>query len=119
MTKDDIANLLSTMPDTLSPADAFRLAEAICDIAYREQGGPTNDPDVSEQRWGARRRRNATGFEKLYCKLRDVAHDFHCEAVRRRDGIEPGQFDKRDCDPIACSARTFELAYERVADWDY
>jgi hypothetical protein len=105
----------------LTLREAFALAEHICASAYAAQCGPASDDiaeDRDEQRQ-AREKRRASAFEELYCALRDIADDWHREAIRRRDGAEPGQFTADFCDAGKAIEQTFRVAFERVKDWDY
>lgn len=105
----------------LTPAEAFALAERICAATYAAQRGPASD-DIAEDREvqrQARERRHAASFEELYCTLRDIAEDWHREAIRRRDGKERGAFTADFCDSTKAIERTFHVAVDRVKDWDY
>src|SRR4030066_42221 len=62
---------------TLLPQDAFDFARQLCDAAYTAQGGPVEDPDERYKQLLAREARTATWFEELYCRIRDIAADFH------------------------------------------
>ncbi len=98
---------------------AFELAERICSVAYAAQGGPSSDPDVRDGQQQARVKREATSFEELYCAIRDVADDWHREAVRRKAGSEVGKYNAGFCHLPTAIERTFRVAFERVKDWDY
>lgn len=123
MNRAVIQAMVDSLDEEASTASLFALAQSICGIAYREHNTAfevsKDIAEVREAQWIARQKRSASAFEKLYCKLRDIADDFHREAIRRRDGLEKGSYDPRDCDPGACVESTFQLAYDRVADWDY
>jgi hypothetical protein len=106
---------------SLTLREAFALAEHICASAYAAQCGPASD-DIAEDRDAqrqAREKRHASAFEELYCALRDIADDWHREAIRRRDGAEPGQFEAAFCDPTVAIERTLRTALQSVKDWDY
>jgi hypothetical protein len=103
----------------VSPAEAFALAEQICALAFNAQGGAPDDPDLRDEQWEARKRRHASGFEMLYCRIRNMAADFHREAIRRRDGLERGRFNVNDLDADKATKSVFKLVHDRVADWDY
>ncbi len=103
----------------ITPATAFTLAERFCDLAYQAQGGMSLDPDIRYEQQQARERRKASAFEQLYCLIRDMAGDFHHEAIRRRDGVERGQYEARMCRADQATESTFQLVHDRVADWDY
>jgi hypothetical protein len=103
----------------LTPAEAFALAEQICAAAYVAQGGPAKSPEERFEQQEAREQRGASTFEELHCLLRDIADDWHREAIRRRDGKEPGQFDADFCDAGKAAELTLRTAFERIKDWDY
>lgn len=118
ITKEQLHDIVDSLQSD-SPAAVFLIAERLCALAYSEQGGATEDPDVSDERWEERRKRKATGFELLYCKIRDMANDHHREAQRRHAGVEAGMYNKEDLDERACIEATFRGVYSTVADWDY
>lgn len=106
---------------SLTLREAFALAEHICASAYAAQCGPASD-DIAEDRdeqQTRRKNRHASAFEELYCALRDIADDWHREAIRRRDGTEPGAFTADFCDPAVAIEQTIRTAFDRVKDWDY
>jgi hypothetical protein len=103
----------------LTPAEAFTFAEQICAAAYSAQGGPAKDPDERFEQQEAREQRGASAFEELHCLLRDIANDWHREAIRRRDGKEPGQFEADFCDADKAIELTTRTAFERIKDWNY
>lgn len=114
------------IPDPLTPAEAFTVAERLCSAAYRAEGGPAKDPDERFEQQLAREARKAPAFEELYCTLRDIADDWHREAVARRDGVQkarlgapPLQYDAAFCDVGQAIEQTFDTALERIRDWDY
>jgi hypothetical protein len=103
-------------------ASRFLRAEQLCAEAYDLQRRTITSEDIAEARERqaeARRRRGATAFELLYCKLRDIADDWYREALRRQSGIEPGTVDTEYLEPHHAVASTIQLAYDRVCDWDY
>ena len=104
---------------SLTFREAFALAEHICASAYAAQDGPAKDPEERDVQQIRRKNRHASTFEELYCLLRDIADDWHQEALRRRDGKEPGAFTADFCDTDKAIEQTFRVAFERVKDWDY
>ena len=48
-----------------------------------------------------------------------MADDLHREAIRRRDGLERGQFEVAMCDADKAIELTLHLAEDRMLDWDY
>ena len=61
----------------------------------------------------------ATWFEELYCRIRDIAADFHREAVRRQSGEEHGQFHADDLDPQKAVDGVGKQVVKTIKDWDY
>ena len=104
---------------TLLPQDAFDFARQLCDAAYTAQGGPAKDPDERYEQHLAREARAATWFEELYCRIRDIAADFHREAVRRQSGEEHGQFHADDLDPQKAVDGVGKQVVKTIKDWDY
>ena len=103
----------------LTLTKAFALAESICASAYAAQGGPTADYRERLVQQDAREHRKASAFELLYCQLRDIANDWHREALRRRDGQEKGAFDEDYCHEAEAIESTIRVAYVRIRGWDY
>jgi hypothetical protein len=120
ITKIQIIQLAEELASNeVTPAAAFALAERICDLAYQVQGGASDDPDIRDKQQQTRKRRKAAAFEQLYCRIRDMADDFQRESIRRRDGLEHGQFEATMCNATKALESTFQLVHTRVANWDY
>lgn len=120
ITKAQILQLTEELASTVvTPAAAFTLAERICELAYQIQGGASDDPAIRANQQQTRKRRKASAFEELYCRIRDMADDFHRESIRRRDGLEHGQFEAKMCNAAKAAESTFQLVNDRMANWDY
>ena len=115
----EIRNEIIRLALSKEPSPLFELAERLCNLAYQVQGGSSGDPDIRFEQQEARDRRTASAFEKLYCRIRDMADDLHREAIRRRDGLERGQFEVAMCDADKAIELTLHLAEDRMLDWDY
>ena len=102
-----------------TPEAAFAFAERLCAAAYAAQGGPAKDPEERYTQQEAREQRKASWLEELYCRIRDMADDWHRESIRRRDGLEQGQFNAEFCDVEKAIVRTGKTVNARVSDWSY
>jgi hypothetical protein len=106
-------------PEPTAPEFEFLRAEQICAAAYAAQGGPAKDPEERFKQQNARANRQASAFEELYCQIRDIADDWHREAIARRDGKELGICDTECCDADKAIEVAMRIAFQRLRDMDY
>jgi len=108
------------LKSAMDPAQAFVAAERLCRAAYEARGVYPADQDVAdvrEARRNERDKRKAPWLEELYCRIREVADDFHREATyRARHG---GTFNKRDLDLDKSIEATARQLINEINDWDY